>query len=458
MLVIYLLNDVFVIFFADNVPPVTDTTRSALQARLAKLEKEAGNANMTDEGGDKGAKSKNSRRLNNPPQTSRQDETVATYVFLDLEATGLAISRPRITELSMVAAGREQFRELQSELRSQSDSEIGCRGDEQPRVLNKLTLCFYPGTQVPHQVTKLTGLDNFNLEDQKRFDGGAAELIRGFLNGLAKPVCLVAHNGLRYDYPLLLSEIVKAVGEEHSKSVISDEVLCLDSLPTMREIFAEEKEVATRLEVEEVSSLVAQGVMDDVHQDQEGDEDDFLDDFKPIRWYREEQTPVVTPTKSLSLETRAFPLPVTPPTSNSKKRPRMEAAPLPKPCFKNLAVSLHSENDVSILVNFAFSRPHFQANFNHLEGKAPSPPVIPQAVAAANDEPDEMRDENEVTPDKRIPNSGQPPPAPKRPSKSSKRFLLSAQNETVAQFRSLIRTSIPHNFDKFYLKFNFILQ
>ena len=65
----------------------------------------------------------------------------------------------------------------------------------QPRVLNKLTLCFYPWTLIMPTVSDMTGLDNYNLNGQAQFDSGTVELLQGFLGRLAGPVCLVAHNG-----------------------------------------------------------------------------------------------------------------------------------------------------------------------------------------------------------------------------------------------------------------------
>ena len=64
-----------------------------------------------------------------------------------------------------------------------------------PRVLNKLTLCVYPMATIMPEVSRLTGLDNYNLIDQSRFDKGTADLLKVFLSRLPFPVCLVAHNG-----------------------------------------------------------------------------------------------------------------------------------------------------------------------------------------------------------------------------------------------------------------------
>ena len=101
--------------------------------------------------------------------------------------------RPRITELSMIAVGQAELEKLQRSLAKEND--VDGLAAAAPRVLNKLTLCFYPGVQVPHHVTNITGLDNYNLEDQRRFDAGAVRSISDFVGRLARPVCIVAHNG-----------------------------------------------------------------------------------------------------------------------------------------------------------------------------------------------------------------------------------------------------------------------
>lgn len=126
-------------------------------------------------------------------------------MFLDLEATGLASAHPRtrITELSLVALSQQElwkYHRHLSEFRSDQVRHGASQDLESvtPRVLNKLTLCFYPGTMVPPQVSHLTGLDNYNLEDQKRFSGQSAAVVRDFLALLQKPICLIAHNGDRY--------------------------------------------------------------------------------------------------------------------------------------------------------------------------------------------------------------------------------------------------------------------
>ena len=70
---------------------------------------------------------------------------VSTFIFLDLESTGLGGNgkQPRITELSLVAVHRDNLQDP-------------CKGDI-PRVLNKLTLCTYPMKVVEPEAAHITG-------------------------------------------------------------------------------------------------------------------------------------------------------------------------------------------------------------------------------------------------------------------------------------------------------------
>ena len=79
-----------------------------------------------------------------------------------------------------------------------------------PRVMNKLTVCVYPMATIRPEVSGITGLDNYNLTGQATFDKETGVLINSFLARLPKPLCMVAHNGGLYDFPLLKSEIEKA--------------------------------------------------------------------------------------------------------------------------------------------------------------------------------------------------------------------------------------------------------
>ena len=73
------------------------------------------------------------------------------------------------------------------------------------------------------EVTDITGLDNYNLTSQTRFDANTGDLLNTFLARLVNPVCLVAHNGNAYDFPLLKAEMKKA------SIHLGSEILCADS-------------------------------------------------------------------------------------------------------------------------------------------------------------------------------------------------------------------------------------
>ena len=154
---------------------------------------------------------------------------IKTLVYCDLEATGLKNSgRPRITELSFVAVNTESILDLNEMLLSQSKVKVERM---LPRVMNKLTVCVYPMANIRPQVSGITGLDNYNLSGQATFDKETGVLINSFLARLPKPLCLVAHNGDLYDFPLLKAELEKA------GITLPYDTLCADSYVGIKAIF-----------------------------------------------------------------------------------------------------------------------------------------------------------------------------------------------------------------------------
>lgn len=137
---------------------------------------------------------------------------VQTYVFIDLETTGLPkveLNKTRITELSMVAVKRQHL--------------LDTRAGATPRVQHKLTLCFNPRRMIADECSEVTGLDNYLLENEPHFNNKVCNIIDMFLTILSKPVCLIAHNGLAFDYPILKNHLVKLNVE------LSSDLLCADS-------------------------------------------------------------------------------------------------------------------------------------------------------------------------------------------------------------------------------------
>ncbi|KAI5643203.1 three prime repair exonuclease 2 isoform X1 [Phthorimaea operculella] len=122
---------------------------------------------------------------------------IATYVFLDLEGTGLPEeenNQTKITEMSLLAVKREHL--------------LNCKFGKVPRVQTKLTLCFNPGRNIKALASELSGLTNDMLTNETRFNEEVCELLNNFLNLLTKPVCLMAYGAMRYDFPVLQHQLL----------------------------------------------------------------------------------------------------------------------------------------------------------------------------------------------------------------------------------------------------------
>ncbi|KAM4696686.1 three prime repair exonuclease 2 [Rhinophrynus dorsalis] len=152
---------------------------------------------------------------------------IKTFVFLDLEATGLNNDHPKITELCLVAV----------HISSLENPDTDASGELQlPRVLDKLCLCVDPVKPVTQVASKITGLNNENLStcEKQSFDSQLVYLVKEFLNRQAQPVCLVAHNGFFYDFPLLKTEL------QQQDEDFPHSTLCLDSLQALRKLDKQE--------------------------------------------------------------------------------------------------------------------------------------------------------------------------------------------------------------------------
>ncbi|XP_066585864.1 three-prime repair exonuclease 1-like isoform X2 [Prorops nasuta] len=145
---------------------------------------------------------------------------IQTFIFLDLETTGLIINSkyPLITEISLIAVGRDAFCEENVK--------------ELPRVLHKIVLPVNPNIQIPENVQKITNLTNNNLKKTNTFDIGVCEILTNFLNRFEKPACFVAHNGNSFDYPIFINQIL-STNQLH----MLEGVLCIDSLELFKYYF-----------------------------------------------------------------------------------------------------------------------------------------------------------------------------------------------------------------------------
>lgn len=143
-----------------------------------------------------------------------------TLAFIDLETNGLLgldPSQTKITQLSISACSVDHILELKD-------------FNEIPRVRHNLSICCNPRKLIKNDCSEVTGLTNELLEHEKKFDQNAVDLLNSFLNHLQQPICLVAHNGKRFDYPLLRNHC-----QLLNKS-LPDSILCCDSLDIFRKI------------------------------------------------------------------------------------------------------------------------------------------------------------------------------------------------------------------------------
>ncbi|KAM6170364.1 three-prime repair exonuclease 1 [Rhynchocyon petersi] len=157
-------------------------------------------------------------------QASPQDP-VQTLIFMDLEATGLPFSQPKVTELCMLAIHRCT---LENPPTPQGPPPTV---PPLPRVVDKLSLCVAPGKACSPAASDITGLSTAVLaaHGRQRFNADLAHLLRAFLQRQPQPWCLVAHNGDRYDFPLLQAELA-ALG----LTSVLDGAFCVDSITALK--------------------------------------------------------------------------------------------------------------------------------------------------------------------------------------------------------------------------------
>lgn len=140
--------------------------------------------------------------------------TPQTFVFFDIETTGLSIYSESITELCFIAVSR-----------SSVFTNAGY-----PRIQQKLTLCFNPQRLVQPKAMELSGLTNDLLTEYPTFSKKAAMIV-DFLQRLPQPVGLLAHNGDRFDFRLFARHLTEA-----GINILNLQgVVCCDTLKAFKE-------------------------------------------------------------------------------------------------------------------------------------------------------------------------------------------------------------------------------
>lgn len=162
---------------------------------------------------------------------SGQQPKVETVVFLGLKSTGPNGTVPpndiNILELSLVAVARE----LLVHPLTYSD---------------KLTFCVKPWNAAARQAAQSNGVKQLALESFRPFSE-VAYTIEKFLYTLQQPICFVAHNGDKFDFPLLRAEF-----KHGCPGIDLTAFFCCDSLPAFRKILGN---AADRQEVAELTKL-----------------------------------------------------------------------------------------------------------------------------------------------------------------------------------------------------------
>ena len=187
-------------------------------------------------------------------------EGIKTLVYFDIEATGLKSSgRPRITEMSFVAVKKDDTLNLSLEVKQllrsgRSEGNLLKLESLQPRIVNKLTLCIYPMATIVPQVSDITGLDNYMLNGQSKFEMSTGNLINSFLSHLPSPVCLVAHNGDAYDFPLLKAEMEKV------NTPLDPSILCADSYTGIKDIYKKKADGSQSTTCPNVQNIANDGI------------------------------------------------------------------------------------------------------------------------------------------------------------------------------------------------------
>ena len=184
-------------------------------------------------------------------------QDIQTFVYFDLEATGLkSLGRPRVCEISLIAVDTSDVLDMHEPLLNSISGRTNEVETCSPRIVNKLTLCVYPMATIAPLVSSMTGLDNYNLTGQSKFDKNIGNLLNTFLSCLPSPVCLVAHNGSQYDFPLLKAELEKA------GTKLGSEILCVDSYLGIRSILKNSQQIESELKA--VAEIANAGEFDTV--------------------------------------------------------------------------------------------------------------------------------------------------------------------------------------------------
>lgn len=195
---------------------------------------------------------------------------IQTFVFLDTEATGLVGDDTRILELSLIAVSREDLLSMKhsQSLDSPKDDVSKTNGTtphspvpKLPRVLHKYTRLYYPRKLITPKLEEITGLNNDMLHYLPGFRDVSAEALSLFLD-LPQPVSFVAHNGSRYDFPLLKAELNNVSALEKFC-----DLQCVDTLTAIKDIDITQQKDKELREISEITELAESFSLEEMHDE-----------------------------------------------------------------------------------------------------------------------------------------------------------------------------------------------
>ncbi|XP_062126089.1 uncharacterized protein LOC133838869 [Drosophila sulfurigaster albostrigata] len=161
---------------------------------------------------------------------------ISTFAVIDLETTNLPQynqNRVSITEMCIYAFDSAILKDNPTEsleLRDDVSPELCQEPPRPPRVLHKLNLLFQPSMAVNPVSEHITGLSNYLLERESKLNENAGQLVLRFIEHLPAPVCLIAHNGWHFDFPIIRKSFDKL------NIQFPASLRCVDSLRAFMEI------------------------------------------------------------------------------------------------------------------------------------------------------------------------------------------------------------------------------
>lgn len=153
--------------------------------------------------------------------------SVETFVFIDLETTGLDTDTDNIVEIFACAVNVHDLGYFKI-----TGSEVNVK-EVIPRLVDQINLMVLPICDIPAMAAEINGItrEELTLRKKECFTIDTARILENFLLQLKEPLCLVAHNGFKFDYPMLLSHLQRTKTDHP----IWGRIFCTDSLIVLRE-------------------------------------------------------------------------------------------------------------------------------------------------------------------------------------------------------------------------------